>query len=64
MESFWRTRPEGLGGAVVDMIGYLQGSLRHLDATTAIILTNGVGYEVRISLQTYYKLEGQREAAL
>ena len=46
------------------MIGYLEGSLRHLDATTALILTNGVGYEVRISLQTYYKLEGQREAAL
>jgi Holliday junction DNA helicase RuvA len=46
------------------MIGYLQGALKHLDATTALILTNGVGYEVRISLQTYYKLEGQREAAL
>src|SRR6266516_985752 len=46
------------------MIGYLQGSIKHLDATTALILTNGVGYQVHISLQTYYKLEGQREAAL
>ena len=46
------------------MIGYLEGTLKHLDATSALILTNGVGYEVRISLQTYYKLEGQREAAL
>jgi Holliday junction DNA helicase RuvA len=46
------------------MIGYLHGTLKHLDATTALVLTNGVGYEVHISLQTYYKLEGQREAAL
>ena len=46
------------------MIGYLQGALKHLDAATALILVSGVGYEVRISLQTYYKLEGQREAAL
>jgi len=46
------------------MIGYLQGTLKHLDAATALILVSGVGYEVRISLQTYYKLEGQREVAL
>jgi len=46
------------------MIGYLQGTLKHLDATSALVVTNGVGYEVRISLQTYYKLEGQREVAL
>src|SRR5438046_6168630 len=59
-----RTRRAERAGAAVIMIGYLQGSLKHLDATTALILTNGVGYEVRISLQTYYKLEGQREAAL
>ncbi len=29
-----------------------------------MVVTNGVGYEVHISLQTYYKLEGQREVAL
>jgi len=46
------------------MIGYLQGSLKSLDASRATIVTNGVGYEVHISLQTYYKLEGQREASL
>ena len=46
------------------MIGYLQGTLKNLEATRAIIVTNGVGYQVHISLQTYYKLEGQREAAL
>ncbi len=46
------------------MIGYLQGSLKQLDATRALIVAGGVGYDVHISLQTYYKLEGQREVAL
>ncbi|MCU1347205.1 MAG: Holliday junction helicase RuvA [Acidobacteria bacterium] len=46
------------------MIGYLEGRLERLDASTALIVTNGVGYEVHVSLQTYYKLEGKPEAAL
>lgn len=46
------------------MIGYVQGTLKHLEATRALVVTNGVGYDVHISLQTYYKLEGQRDAAL
>ena len=46
------------------MIGYLQGTLKKLDATTALLAVNGVGYEVRISLQTYYRLEGKREVEL
>ena len=46
------------------MIGYLQGTLRQLDATRALIVAGGVGYEVHISLQTYYRLEGKREAEL
>ncbi|HUJ15131.1 MAG TPA: Holliday junction branch migration protein RuvA [Thermoanaerobaculia bacterium] len=46
------------------MIGYLQGTLKKLDANRAVLVAGGVGYEVHISLQTYYKLEGQREAAL
>jgi Holliday junction DNA helicase RuvA len=46
------------------MIGYLQGALQHLDAAHALVVTNGVGYEVHISLQTYYKLEGQRDVSL
>ena len=54
------TRHSALG----TMISYLQGTLKTLEASRATIVTNGVGYEVHISLQTYYKLEGQREAAL
>ncbi len=46
------------------MIGYLEGTLRHLDATHALVLTGGVGYEVHISLSTYYKLEGKRDVAM
>jgi Holliday junction DNA helicase RuvA len=46
------------------MIGYLQGTLKKLDATTALVLVSGVGYEVHISLQTYYRLEGKREVEL
>src|SRR5262249_18639386 len=46
------------------MIGYLSGTLKHLDATTALVAVNGVGYEVHISLQTYYRLEGKRDVEL
>jgi holliday junction DNA helicase RuvA len=46
------------------MIGYLEGSLKRLDATHAIVLAGGVGYDVHISLQTYYRLEGQPHVAL
>jgi Holliday junction DNA helicase RuvA len=46
------------------MIGYLEGTLKQLDATRALVVAGGVGYEVHISLQTYYKLEGQRDVAL
>ena len=46
------------------MIGYLEGTLRHLEATRAVVMTSGVGYEVRISLNTYYRLEGKRDVAL
>ena len=46
------------------MIGYLEGTLRQLDATRALVLAGGVGYEVHISLSTYYRLEGTREVAL
>jgi len=41
------------------MIAYLSGTLRQLDATRALVVTGGVGYEVHISLTTYYKLEGR-----
>ncbi|HEY3057326.1 MAG TPA: Holliday junction branch migration protein RuvA [Thermoanaerobaculia bacterium] len=46
------------------MIGYLEGTLKHLDATRAVVMAGGVGYDVRISAQTYYRLEGKREVAL
>jgi len=46
------------------VIGYLEGKLKYLDATRAVVLAGGVGYEVRISLSTYYGLEGRAEASL
>ncbi|HKR64995.1 MAG TPA: Holliday junction branch migration protein RuvA [Thermoanaerobaculia bacterium] len=46
------------------MIGYLEGTLRQLDATRALIVTGGVGYEVHISLGTYYRLEGKRDVSI
>jgi holliday junction DNA helicase RuvA len=46
------------------MIGYLEGTIKHLEATRALVVTNGVGYDVHISAQTYYRLEGRKDAAL
>ena len=46
------------------MIGYLEGKLKYLDATRAVVLAGGVGYEIRISLSTYYRLEGRADASL
>lgn len=46
------------------MIGYLEGTLRQLDATRALVVTNGVGYEIHISLATYYRLEGKRDVSM
>ncbi|HEX9982623.1 MAG TPA: Holliday junction branch migration protein RuvA [Thermoanaerobaculia bacterium] len=46
------------------MIGYLEGRLKRLDATHALILAGGVGYLVHISLSTYYRIEGKSDAAL
>ncbi|HVS33270.1 MAG TPA: Holliday junction branch migration protein RuvA [Thermoanaerobaculia bacterium] len=46
------------------MIGYLEGTLKQLDASRAIVVAGGVGYDVRISASTYYRLEGQRQVSL
>ena len=46
------------------MIGYLEGTLRQLDASRALLVAGGVGYEVHISLATYYRLEGKRDVAI
>jgi Holliday junction DNA helicase RuvA len=46
------------------VIAYLEGKLKYLDATRAVVLAGGVGYDVRISLSTYYGLEGRVEISL
>jgi Holliday junction DNA helicase RuvA len=46
------------------VIGYLEGKLRRLDATEALVLAGGVGYLVHISLSTYYRLEGKPDVAI
>jgi Holliday junction DNA helicase RuvA len=46
------------------MIGYLEGQLKRLDATLALVNVGGVGYEVHISLSTYYRIEGRPDVAL
>jgi len=43
------------------MIAYIDGKLTHKDPTYVIIDVNGVGYQIRISLNTFAKLaEGER----
>jgi len=43
------------------MIAYIDGKLTHKDPTFVIIDVNGVGYQIKISLNTYAKLtEGER----
>jgi Holliday junction DNA helicase RuvA len=46
------------------VIGYLEGTLRQLDATRALLVAGGVGYEIHISLSPSSRLEGKRDAAL
>lgn len=46
------------------MIGYLIGTLKRLEATHAMIVAGGVGYDVHISLSTYYELEGRGDVEL
>lgn len=46
------------------MIGYIEGTLKQLDATRALVVAGGVGYELHISLSTYYRLEGKPQVAL
>ena len=44
------------------MIAYLKGKLAHKDRAHVIIDVNGVGYEVKISLQTYSALADGEES--
>ncbi len=46
------------------MIGYSEGTREQLDATRALVVAGGVGYELHISLSTYYRLEGKPQVAL
>jgi holliday junction DNA helicase RuvA len=43
------------------MIAYLKGKLAHKDRAHVVIDVNGVGYEVKISLQTYAALSDGEE---
>jgi holliday junction DNA helicase RuvA len=46
------------------MIGYLEGTIRQLDANHAVVMAGGVGYLVNIPASTFYKLDGQKTASL
>ena len=46
------------------MFAYIKGTLTHKEATHAIIETAGVGYQIKISLNTYSMLKGVGEEAL
>ena len=46
------------------MIAYLQGKLTYKDPTRVIIEVQGIGYEVKISLQTYATLQSEESCRL
>lgn len=46
------------------MFAYLKGKLAHKDPTYVIIEINGVGYEVKISLNTYAQIKDQEAIQL
>lgn len=46
------------------MIGYLKGEIAHADPTFFIIDVNGIGYEVKISLNTFAKLKDQKQCKI
>lgn len=46
------------------MIEYIKGELTHLQPTEAVLETAGVGYLLKISINTYGALEGKKEAKL
>ncbi|UJP63319.1 Holliday junction branch migration protein RuvA [Mongoliitalea daihaiensis] len=46
------------------MIAYLKGKLTYKDPTFVIIDINGVGYQVKISLQTYSKIKDEEHIML
>ena len=46
------------------MIAYVQGKLVQLEPTFAIIDVNGIGYLVKVTLNTYTKIQGKESVKL
>ena len=46
------------------MIDYISGSIKTLNPTFVIIENSGIGHIMEISLQTYDKLNGKKEAVI
>jgi Holliday junction DNA helicase RuvA len=46
------------------MIGFLEGTIRALEPERVLLVAGGVGYDVRIPVTTFYRLEGKQSAAL
>lgn len=46
------------------MIDYIKGDIAELNPTAVTIETNGIGYLINISLNTYTKLSGQKSSKL
>lgn len=46
------------------MLEYIKGNIAELNPASVIIDSNGIGYEIGISLSTYSQLEGRTEAKL
>jgi Holliday junction DNA helicase RuvA len=46
------------------MIAYLEGKIAHIDPAHVIIDVGGVGYELRIPLNTYSKLKGKERTRI
>lgn len=53
-----------LATLIESMFAYLKGKLAHKDPTFVILDINGVGYEVKISLNTYSKIKDQENIQL
>jgi holliday junction DNA helicase RuvA len=46
------------------MIGYLKGEIAHSDPTNFILDVNGVGYELKISLNTFTRLKDHKQCKI
>lgn len=46
------------------MIGYIQGEIVFLDLTYAVIETGGIGYEIKISINTFTRIKDLKQVRL